>query len=158
MQEKPRPTYTALSPGVQVNPVTGQLEPYYPESIRTWRMVFGIGVIVMLVSCAMLTPFYWPFYSSLNLSSHHALLHMLHIAYIAPQIMMVIIFIVAVIMYRTIITLVLFQWTEFNESFVSQKLGLDPQLIGSMTSSCINLIFIVVMGYVSLCCVVMHCS
>ena len=49
VQEKPRPTYTALSPGVQVNPVTRQLEPHYPESISTWSTVFGIGFIVLLV-------------------------------------------------------------------------------------------------------------
>lgn len=40
------------------------------------------------------------------------------------------------------------QWPGFNDHWVSQKLGLDPQLIGSMSSSCINLLFIVVMGYV----------
>ena len=81
-----------------------------------------------------------------------------HVAQIALQIMVVIIFIVAVIIYRTIITLLLFQWTEFNESFVSQKLGLDPQLIASMSSACINLVFIMVMGYVRLCWFALHCS
>ena len=48
-QERPRPTFAALAPAVERNPVTGLLEPYFPEERRFPRVVFGMAVIFTMV-------------------------------------------------------------------------------------------------------------
>lgn len=49
LQERPRPTFAALAPAVERNPVTGLLEPYFPEERRFPRVVAGIAVLFTMV-------------------------------------------------------------------------------------------------------------
>jgi len=49
-QERPRPTFAALAPAVERNPITGLLEPYFPQEKRSFRMYSGIAIILGMVS------------------------------------------------------------------------------------------------------------
>ena len=51
-QERPRPTFAALAPAVERNPVTGLLEPYFPEEKRFPRIVSGIAIVICMVRIA----------------------------------------------------------------------------------------------------------
>lgn len=48
-QERPRPTFAALAPAVERNPVTGLLEPHFPPEKRFPRIVSGIAIIGLMV-------------------------------------------------------------------------------------------------------------
>lgn len=48
-QERPRPTFAALAPAVERNPVTGLLEPHFPEEKRFPRIVSGIAIVICMV-------------------------------------------------------------------------------------------------------------
>lgn len=52
LQERPRPTFAALAPAVERNPVTGLLEPHFPEEKRFPRIVSGIAIVICMVSIA----------------------------------------------------------------------------------------------------------
>ncbi|XP_031568304.1 anoctamin-7-like isoform X2 [Actinia tenebrosa] len=53
-EERPRPTFAALAPAVERNPITGLLEPYFPQEKRSFRMYSGIAIICGMVSLVML--------------------------------------------------------------------------------------------------------
>ncbi|CAH3190102.1 unnamed protein product, partial [Porites evermanni] len=53
-EERPRPTFAALAPAVERNPVTGLLEPHFPPEKRFPRMVSGIAIIGLMVSLVVL--------------------------------------------------------------------------------------------------------
>ena len=48
-EERPRPTFAALAPTVERNPITGIMEPHFPEDKRKRRLFSGIIVIVTMV-------------------------------------------------------------------------------------------------------------
>ena len=48
-EERPRPTFAALAPTVERNPVTGILEPHFPDEKRKPRLFSGILIIVTMV-------------------------------------------------------------------------------------------------------------
>lgn len=52
-QERPRPTFAALAPTVARNPVTGIMEPHFPEERRTHRVFSGIAVVLTMVSLVL---------------------------------------------------------------------------------------------------------
>ncbi len=52
-QERPRPTFAALAPTVARNPVTGIMEPHFPEQRRTHRVFSGIAVVLTMVSLVL---------------------------------------------------------------------------------------------------------
>ena len=64
-QERPRPTFAALAPAVERNPVTGLLEPHFPPEKRFPRVVSGIAIIGLMVQYFFyrfffsLCPFFW---------------------------------------------------------------------------------------------------
>ncbi len=49
-EERPRPTFAALAPTVERNPVTGILEPHFPDDKRKPRLFSGIFIIITMVS------------------------------------------------------------------------------------------------------------
>ncbi|KAL9970224.1 hypothetical protein ACROYT_G022562 [Oculina patagonica] len=53
-EERPRPTFAALAPAVERNPVTGLLEPHFPEEKRFPRIVSGIAIVICMVSLVVL--------------------------------------------------------------------------------------------------------
>ena len=53
LQERPRPTFAALAPTVARNPVTGIMEPHFPEERRTHRVFSGIAVVLTMVSLVL---------------------------------------------------------------------------------------------------------
>lgn len=53
-EERPRPTFAALAPAVERNPVTGLLEPHFPPEKRFPRVVSGIAIIGLMVSLVVL--------------------------------------------------------------------------------------------------------
>ncbi|XP_074654198.1 anoctamin-7-like [Tubulanus polymorphus] len=101
-EERPRPEYAALAPTYEKNPITGILEPHFPERDRLPRILSGIACIVIMM-------------------------------------ILVLIFIIAVIMYRTLISIPLFQ----NKTFRGQA-----TTIASMTAAIVNLILIMSLGKV----------
>uniref|UniRef100_A0A1I8HU45 Anoctamin n=1 Tax=Macrostomum lignano TaxID=282301 RepID=A0A1I8HU45_9PLAT len=48
-EERPRPEYSALSPVYQRNPVTGNLEPHFPNRKRIPRIVTGVMCIIIMM-------------------------------------------------------------------------------------------------------------
>ncbi|XP_065061401.1 anoctamin-7-like [Rhopilema esculentum] len=53
-EERPRPTFAALAPTVERNPITGIMEPHFPEDKRKRRLFSGIIVIVTMVSLVLI--------------------------------------------------------------------------------------------------------
>ncbi|XP_065061399.1 anoctamin-7-like isoform X1 [Rhopilema esculentum] len=53
-EERPRPTFAALAPTVERNPVTGILEPHFPDEKRKPRLFSGILIIVTMVSLVLI--------------------------------------------------------------------------------------------------------
>ena len=49
VQERPRPTFAALAPTVERNPVTGILEPHFPDEKRQPRVFSGIAIVITMV-------------------------------------------------------------------------------------------------------------
>lgn len=49
VQERPRPTFAALAPTVERNPVTGILEPHFPDEKRQPRIFSGIAIVITMV-------------------------------------------------------------------------------------------------------------
>ena len=47
--ERPRPTFAALAPAVERNPITGIPEPHFPSKDRVTRVYSGILVIGTMV-------------------------------------------------------------------------------------------------------------
>ena len=62
-QERPRPTFAALAPAVERNPVTGLLEPHFPPEKRFPRVVSGIAIIGLMVQ------YFFNFFFTLSLLS-----------------------------------------------------------------------------------------
>uniref|UniRef100_T1HAX3 Anoctamin n=1 Tax=Rhodnius prolixus TaxID=13249 RepID=T1HAX3_RHOPR len=109
--ERPRPEFAARAPFLERNPVTGIQEPSFPKSLRNKRIAAGLGIVFL-----MQVKFY--------------------IKYLF-QISLVIIFIVAVIIYRVLVSIPLFQ----NVTFRSQA-----QAIANVSGAVVNLIIIMVMS------------
>ncbi|KAJ8021915.1 Anoctamin-7 [Holothuria leucospilota] len=53
-EERPRPQFAAQAPMLEKNPITGILEPYFPEDMRKRRWLTGIGVLVGMVSLVLI--------------------------------------------------------------------------------------------------------
>eukprot|EP00794_Sanderia_malayensis_P016506 gene16505-18151_t len=53
-EERPRPTFAALAPTVERNPVTGILEPHFPDEKRKPRLFSGIFIIITMVSLVLI--------------------------------------------------------------------------------------------------------
>ncbi|XP_071839921.1 anoctamin-7-like isoform X2 [Apostichopus japonicus] len=53
-EERPRPQFAAQAPLLEKNPITGILEPYFPEDMRKRRWLTGIGVLVGMVSLVLI--------------------------------------------------------------------------------------------------------
>ncbi|KAK3715467.1 hypothetical protein QZH41_006501 [Actinostola sp. cb2023] len=51
--ERPRPTFAALAPTVERNPVTGILEPHFPDEKRQPRLLSGIAIVITMVSLVL---------------------------------------------------------------------------------------------------------
>ncbi|EDO49855.1 predicted protein, partial [Nematostella vectensis] len=51
--ERPRPTFAALAPTVERNPVTGILEPHFPDEKRKPRLFSGIAIVFTMVSLVL---------------------------------------------------------------------------------------------------------
>ncbi|XP_031568344.1 anoctamin-7-like isoform X3 [Actinia tenebrosa] len=51
--ERPRPTFAALAPTVERNPVTGILEPHFPDEKRKPRLLSGIAIVITMVSLVL---------------------------------------------------------------------------------------------------------
>ena len=49
LKEHPRPEYAAKCTQMEANPITGIMEPYFPQRQRTSRLVSGYAVIVLMV-------------------------------------------------------------------------------------------------------------
>ncbi|VEL35421.1 unnamed protein product [Protopolystoma xenopodis] len=47
-EERPRPQYAALCSTYAKNPVTGLMEPYFPQKYRIPRLITGIGCILIM--------------------------------------------------------------------------------------------------------------
>ncbi|XP_063869626.1 anoctamin-7-like isoform X3 [Scylla paramamosain] len=101
-EERPRPEFAAKAPCRERNPITGVREPSFPKSIRTKRIMAGVGLIFIMMS-------------------------------------LVIIFIVAVIIYRVLVSIPLFR----NDTLRSQA-----QAISSLSGAVVNFIIIMCMGRV----------
>ncbi|KAG0721119.1 Anoctamin-7 [Chionoecetes opilio] len=99
-EERPRPEFAAKAPCRERNPITGVREPSFPKSIRTKRIMAGVGLIFIMMS-------------------------------------LVIIFIVAVIIYRVLVSIPLFR----NDTLRSQA-----QAISSLSGAVVNFIIIMCMG------------
>lgn len=52
-KERPRPTFAALAPTVERNPVTGILEPHFPDEKRKPRLLSGIAIVITMVSLVL---------------------------------------------------------------------------------------------------------
>ncbi|XP_057304531.1 anoctamin-7-like isoform X4 [Hydractinia symbiolongicarpus] len=52
--ERPRPTFAALAPTVERNPITGIPEPHFPTKERAPRLYSGILIIVTMVSLVLI--------------------------------------------------------------------------------------------------------
>ncbi|KAK2550527.1 Anoctamin-7 [Acropora cervicornis] len=48
-EERPRPTFAALAPTVERNPVTGILEPHFPDEKRQPRIFSGIAIVITML-------------------------------------------------------------------------------------------------------------
>ncbi|XP_069935985.1 anoctamin-7-like isoform X3 [Cherax quadricarinatus] len=101
-EERPRPEFAAKAPCQERNPITGVREPSFPKSIRTKRIMAGVGLIFIMMS-------------------------------------LVIIFIVAVIIYRVLVSIPLFR----NDTLRAQA-----QAISSLSGAVVNFIIIMCMGRV----------
>ncbi|XP_071532826.1 anoctamin-7-like isoform X2 [Panulirus ornatus] len=101
-EERPRPEFAAKAPCQERNPITGVREPSFPKSIRTKRIMAGVGLIFIMMS-------------------------------------LVIIFIIAVIIYRVLVSIPLFR----NDTLRSQA-----QAISSLSGAVVNFIIIMCMGRV----------
>ncbi|GAB1602219.1 anoctamin-7-like [Argonauta hians] len=101
-EERPRPAYSAKAEQMEVNPITGINEPYFPNKKRVPRVLSGM-VIIGLMIC------------------------------------LVLIFIVAVIMYRVLIAIPLFQ---------NKELRPRAPIIASTSAAIVNLMFIMLLGKV----------
>ena len=49
-EERSRPEYNARAPTLEVNPITGVLEPHFPPAQRTMRVFTGFAILVIMVS------------------------------------------------------------------------------------------------------------
>ncbi|XP_071805563.1 anoctamin-7-like isoform X2 [Asterias amurensis] len=48
-EERPRPQFAAKAPMMEKNPITGIMEPYFPEDIRKKRWLTGVGIMCGMV-------------------------------------------------------------------------------------------------------------
>jgi len=53
LKERPRPEYAARCETMEVNPVTGIEEPYFPQQLRMPRLISGYAVIILMVNCSL---------------------------------------------------------------------------------------------------------
>ena len=49
-EERPRPEYNARAPTMEVNPITGILEPHFSPQQRTKRIFTGFAILIIMVS------------------------------------------------------------------------------------------------------------
>ncbi|KAG2459516.1 ANO7 protein, partial [Polypterus senegalus] len=103
-EERPRPEFVAMAPGMEQNPVTGAMEPYFPEKTRQSRILTGSMVIIFMLCIVM-------------------------------------IFLVTVIMYRGIISMMMY---HTGSSVLRTQAG----NIANISSSMVNLALILLMGQV----------
>lgn len=127
-EERPRPEFAARAPFLERNPVTGIQEPSFPSSLRNKRVAAGIGIIFLMVSSS-----FWLMWTHMCADIAGAE------CCPSVQISLVIIFIVAIIIYRVLVSIPLFQ----NSTFRSQA-----QAIANVTGAIVNLIIIMAMSRV----------
>lgn len=48
-EERPRPEYNVRAPTLEVNPITGILEPHFPPKQRLKRVFTGFAILVIMV-------------------------------------------------------------------------------------------------------------
>ncbi|XP_022096905.1 anoctamin-7-like isoform X1 [Acanthaster planci] len=48
-EERPRPEFAAKAPMMEKNPITGIMEPYFPEDLRKKRWLTGVGILCGMV-------------------------------------------------------------------------------------------------------------
>ncbi|XP_071511474.1 anoctamin-7-like [Diadema antillarum] len=53
-EERPRPQFAAKAPAMEENPITGIMEPYFPEDMRKRRWLTGIAVLFGMVSLVLI--------------------------------------------------------------------------------------------------------
>lgn len=90
---------------MEENPVTGVKEPYFPERARLSRMFTGSMVIIIMVS---LGPDGKQFHPRL-VKALSVYLAVLIIASFIPQLCVVMIFLVTVIIYRSIVSVMMYE-------------------------------------------------
>jgi len=49
-EERPRADYCARAPALEVNPITGVMEPHFPPKQRIRRMATGFAILCIMVS------------------------------------------------------------------------------------------------------------
>ena len=48
-EERPRPDYNARAPNMEVNPITGVMEPHFPKIRRLRRIFTGFAIMLIMV-------------------------------------------------------------------------------------------------------------
>ncbi|KAM9316467.1 anoctamin-7 [Gastrophryne carolinensis] len=54
IEETPRPEFTVLAPLTAKNPITGAMEPYFPDSQRLRRMITSFMVIILMMAVVII--------------------------------------------------------------------------------------------------------
>ncbi|XP_075056959.1 anoctamin-7 [Mixophyes fleayi] len=54
IEETPRPEFTALAPLTARNPITGVMEPYFPDAQRLRRVLTGSMVIILMIAVVIM--------------------------------------------------------------------------------------------------------
>ncbi|XP_063771881.1 anoctamin-7 isoform X2 [Pseudophryne corroboree] len=54
IEEIPRPEFSALAPLIARNPITGMLEPYFPNDKRLRRVLTGFMVIILMIAVVIM--------------------------------------------------------------------------------------------------------
>ncbi|KAL3310449.1 Anoctamin-7 [Cichlidogyrus casuarinus] len=169
-EERPRPQYAAMCEENTRNPITGTVEPYFPENKRRARIICGLVCILFMVSCPPnLIATHTLASASMNEFGELIATHQESatcdcckdqcddVFYAAPvqvswsrsarrspstrilgQTMIVIIFTIAVILYR-----VAFKQTLQRSRIVSSK----ADMFGNISGAMINLVMIVTLGH-----------
>ncbi|PWA19344.1 hypothetical protein CCH79_00018340 [Gambusia affinis] len=117
IEERPRPEFSAMAPMTTRNPITGAEEPYFPENKRFNRTMTGCMVIIVMVTLLIFSVI------------HHKLEY---------KISVVPIFLIAIILYRTILRIFLYKSTTTDSS--------SAGTIASISASVLNLIIILTLS------------
>uniref|UniRef100_A0A8C0HAM2 Anoctamin n=1 Tax=Chelonoidis abingdonii TaxID=106734 RepID=A0A8C0HAM2_CHEAB len=128
IEERPRPQFTAMAPMTMENPITGAEEPYFPKRNRVKRVTAGLMVIIMMVR------------NKLSSLKHPVVPDgKLMAAGLYLQIAVVVMFLISIILYRAIISILVSRSGNFL--FVA-----SASRIASLTGSVVNLIFILILS------------